>query len=65
MGKAGSVKTTIIKKKSKTSKAKSKITPPKRTFFEHEAWYSAAKEKFSVSKNYSKEVADRIFEASR
>lgn len=64
MSKSPSTKT-VLKSKPKASKTKSKITPTKRTSFEHEDWYSAAKEKFSVSKNYSKEVADRIFEASR
>ena len=64
MSKSPTVKT-VLKNQSKASKAKSKITPPKRTSFEHEDWYSAAKEKFSVSKNYSKEVADRIYEANR
>ena len=64
MSKTVSVKA-IIKNKPKASKAKAKIAPLKRTSFEQEAWYSAAKEKFSVSKNYSKEVADRIFEANR
>ena len=54
----------VLKGKAKLASAR-KTSISKKTSHENESWYSGAKERFSLSKDYSKNVAERILDRNK